>query len=171
MSEYSELIKNFSRIRDYMREFFVFGFNLKLEFYGADTDLLFLKKKANLHETILARKLFELLAEKLKKTNSLRSPLCNVCSGPHCQSGASQTNKRVTYSQKNCHFFDLSIIRPIIKRPPLKRGFFRGDPNGMNFELLLSPEYYLATMSLYEEIKRNNIGLCNYYKHSIMTFH
>ncbi len=27
----------------------------------------------------------------------------------------------------------------------------------MNLELLLSPEYYLATMSLYEEIKRNNI--------------
>ena len=27
----------------------------------------------------------------------------------------------------------------------------------MNLELLLSPEYYLATMNLYEEIKRNNI--------------
>ena len=27
----------------------------------------------------------------------------------------------------------------------------------MNFELLLSPEYYLATMRLYEEIKRNNL--------------
>ncbi len=31
----------------------------------------------------------------------------------------------------------------------------------MNFELLLSPEYYLATMSLYEEIKRNNIKSLN----------
>ncbi len=27
----------------------------------------------------------------------------------------------------------------------------------MNLELLLSPEYYLATMRLYEEIKRNNL--------------
>ena len=32
-----------------------------------------------------------------------------------------------------------------------------GDANAMKLELLLSPEYYLATMSLYEEIKRNNI--------------
>ena len=45
----------------------MFGFNLKLEFYGADTDLLFLKKKANLHETILARKLFELLVKSSKR--------------------------------------------------------------------------------------------------------
>lgn len=36
-----------------------------------------------------------------------------------------------------------------------------GDTNAMNFELLLSPEYYLATMSLYEEIKRNNIKPLN----------
>ena len=35
--------------------------------------------------------------------------------------------------------------------------FCIGDPNTMNFELLLSPEYYLATMRLYEEIKRNNL--------------
>ena len=32
MSEYSELIKNFSRIRDYMREFFVFGFKTRNDF-------------------------------------------------------------------------------------------------------------------------------------------
>ena len=39
--------------------------------------------------------------------------------------------------------------------------FCIGDTNAMNFELLLSPEYYLATMSLYEEIKRNNIKPLN----------
>ena len=32
MSEYSELIKNFGRIRDYMREFFVFGFKTRNDF-------------------------------------------------------------------------------------------------------------------------------------------
>lgn len=32
MSEYSELIKNFSRIRDYMREFFVFGYKTRNDF-------------------------------------------------------------------------------------------------------------------------------------------
>lgn len=32
MSEYSELIKNFSRIRDYMREFFVFGFKTRNDY-------------------------------------------------------------------------------------------------------------------------------------------
>lgn len=32
MSEHSELIKNFSRIRDYMREFFVFGFKTRNDF-------------------------------------------------------------------------------------------------------------------------------------------
>lgn len=32
MSEYSELIKNFCRIRDYMREFFVFGFKTRNDF-------------------------------------------------------------------------------------------------------------------------------------------
>ncbi len=32
MSEYSELIKNFSRIRDYMREFFIFGFKTRNDF-------------------------------------------------------------------------------------------------------------------------------------------
>ena len=32
MSEYSELIKNFSRIRDYIREFFVFGFKTRNDF-------------------------------------------------------------------------------------------------------------------------------------------
>jgi len=32
MSEYQELIKNFSRIRDYMREFFVFGFKTRNDF-------------------------------------------------------------------------------------------------------------------------------------------
>lgn len=35
--------------------------------------------------------------------------------------------------------------------------FCIGDTNATNFELLLSPEYYLATMRLYEEIKRNNL--------------
>ena len=39
--------------------------------------------------------------------------------------------------------------------------FFNGDTNAMNLKLLLSPEYYLATMSLYEEIKRNNIKPLN----------
>ncbi len=43
-----------------------------------------------------------------------------------------------------------------IKKAYLLLCFF-GDTNAMNFELLLSPEYYLATMNLYEEIKRNNI--------------
>ena len=99
-------------------------FVLKAKVLMGRIQICFFLKKANLYETILARKLFELLGQKLKKTNSLRSPLCNVCSGPHCQSSASQTNKRVTYSQKNCHFFDLSIIRPIIKRPPFKEAFF-----------------------------------------------
>lgn len=32
MSEYKELIKNFNRIRDYMREFFVFGFKTRNDF-------------------------------------------------------------------------------------------------------------------------------------------
>ena len=32
MSEYSELIKNFGRIRDYMRDFFVFGFKTRNDF-------------------------------------------------------------------------------------------------------------------------------------------
>ena len=32
MSEYQELIKNFSRIRDYMREFFIFGFKTRNDF-------------------------------------------------------------------------------------------------------------------------------------------
>lgn len=32
MSEYKELIKNFSRIRDYMRDFFVFGFKTRNDF-------------------------------------------------------------------------------------------------------------------------------------------
>ena len=47
------------------------------------------------------------------------------------------------------------------KKPPQGRFFCIGDTNAMNFELLLSPEYYLATMSLYEEIKRNNIKPLN----------
>ena len=29
---YSELVKNFNRIRDYMREFYVYGFNCRDEF-------------------------------------------------------------------------------------------------------------------------------------------
>ena len=32
MSEYNELIKNFGRIRDYMRDFFVFGFKTRSDF-------------------------------------------------------------------------------------------------------------------------------------------
>lgn len=32
MSDYSELIKNFSRIRDYMRDFFIFGFKVRKDF-------------------------------------------------------------------------------------------------------------------------------------------
>lgn len=32
MSDYSELIKNFSRIRDYMRDFFIFGFKSRKDF-------------------------------------------------------------------------------------------------------------------------------------------
>lgn len=34
MSDYSELIKNFSRIRDYMRDFFIFGFKSRKDFSG-----------------------------------------------------------------------------------------------------------------------------------------
>lgn len=52
----------------------------------------------------------------------------------------------------------LSKLLPIQKYPPQGKVFFCIDgANAMNLELLLSPEYYLATMSLYEEIKRNNI--------------
>ena len=29
---YSELVKNFNRIRDYMREFYVYGFKSRVEF-------------------------------------------------------------------------------------------------------------------------------------------
>ena len=31
---YSELIKNFERIRDYMREFYVYGFKTREEYYS-----------------------------------------------------------------------------------------------------------------------------------------
>ena len=31
---YSELIKNFEKVRDYMREFYVYGFKSKTEYYA-----------------------------------------------------------------------------------------------------------------------------------------
>ena len=34
MSEYQELIKNFERIRDYMRQFFVYGFKVRGDYRG-----------------------------------------------------------------------------------------------------------------------------------------
>ena len=34
MSEYQELIKNFERIRDYMRQFFVYGFKVRGDYKG-----------------------------------------------------------------------------------------------------------------------------------------
>ena len=54
----------------------------------------------------------------------------------------SNSVKRLIYKRKTAVFIPAACI---------------GDPNAMNFELLLSPEYYLAIMSLYEEIKRNNV--------------
>ena len=32
MSDFQELIKNFDRIRDYMRQFFLYGFKVRVEF-------------------------------------------------------------------------------------------------------------------------------------------
>ena len=34
MLEYQELIKNFERIRDYMRQFFVYGFKVRGDYKG-----------------------------------------------------------------------------------------------------------------------------------------
>ena len=72
-------------------------------------------------------------------------------------------------ADKNAKPFAFLLSASFRVRPPCrdyyqyKKGlhngdlFCIGDTNATNFELLLSPEYYLATMRLYEEIKRNNL--------------
>ena len=40
------------------------------------------------------------------------------------------------------------------KKLPITGEFFNGDPNAMNLELLLTSDYYQATLERYEEIKR-----------------
>ena len=44
--------------------------------------------------------------------------------------------------------------RPIKKSPTLG-SFFIGETNAINLELLLSEEYYLATMECYEKIQKS----------------
>ena len=46
-----------------------------------------------------------------------------------------------------------TLLELPIKKPLTRRGFFIGDNNAMNLELLLSEEYYTETMQTYKLAK------------------
>lgn len=61
---------------------------------------------------------------------------------------------------KNRHSNSLKALVYIAKQRPKKSAVYIGDTNAMNFELLLSPEYYKPTMETYilvEKFMQNNI--------------